>query len=408
MRQINLREYVPSEHELSKSELDAIIEVLPSVTVKPLAGSPSKYLLTPGSTVGAAEFENLSVLIRPKIGIPQLLSLACYATGVYRPDADRFFNFKEQDTLPDTLAVALSIVAKRALANGILHGYRTEEDSFFTIRGRIKFEDQIRRRFDMPLPVEVQYDDFTDDILANRLIKAATYRIARMRIRSSTARRGLAWIESMLAHVSPLEIQPHSVPEIQFNKLNEHYREVVGLSRLILRHAAFGANRGDVRTTGFLIDMNVLFQEFVTHALREILLVSSRVLCSDKSIPRRVTLDQVGNVTLKPDLSWWEQGACTFVGDAKYKKIDAENVPNADLYQLLAYVTALNLPGGVLVYAKGEVEPITYQVRYSDIRLEVSALDLAGDLNQVLARVKFLADKVLQLREVALSSQRVA
>ena len=29
-------------------------------------------------------------------------------------------------------------------------------------------------------------------------------------------------------------------------------------------------------------------------------------------------------------------------------------MPNADLYQLLAYTTALNLPGGLLVYAKGE------------------------------------------------------
>ena len=28
-------------------------------------------------------------------------------------------------------------------------------------------------RFGVPLPVEVRYDDFTDDVLANQLVKAA-------------------------------------------------------------------------------------------------------------------------------------------------------------------------------------------------------------------------------------------
>ena len=43
----------------------------------------------------------------------------------------------------------------------------------------------------------------------------------------------------------------------RFDRLNEHYRHVVGLSRLILRHSAFESHRGKVRATGFLMDMNV-------------------------------------------------------------------------------------------------------------------------------------------------------
>ena len=35
------------------------------------------------------------------------------------------------------------------------------------MRGRIRFDDQIRRRFGIPLPVELRYDEFTDDILLN-------------------------------------------------------------------------------------------------------------------------------------------------------------------------------------------------------------------------------------------------
>ncbi len=101
---------------------------------------------------------------------------------------------------------------------------------------------------------------------------------------------------------------------------------------------------------------------------------------------------------MEPDLSWWESGVCTFVGDAKYKRIDG-SVPNADLYQLLAYATALDLPGGLLIYAKGEREPATYTARHSGKRLEVAALDLSGTLDDVLDRVGEVADKVRRLRD---------
>ena len=89
-------------------------------------------------------------------------------------------------------------------------------------------------------------------------------------------------------------------------------------------------------------------------------------------------------------------------GDAKYKRVKDERVPNADLYQLLAYVTALDLPGGLLVYAKDDDDPETrgmaYDIRNTGKRLEVAVLDLSGTLEEVLRRVEGLADKARALR----------
>ena len=74
-----------------------------------------------------------------------------------------------------------------------------------------------------------------------------------------------------------VEFLPDSVPEVPFDRLNEHYADMVALSRLILRHGAFESGRGNVRASGFLMNMNVVFQEFVTVALREALGVSGDV-----------------------------------------------------------------------------------------------------------------------------------
>ena len=129
------------------------------------------------------------------------------------------------------------------------------------MRGRIRFEEQLRRRYGRLLPVEVRYNEFTDDVLENRLVKAAVGRLASMRIGSPAARCGLGWIAGTLANVAIVEFAPAHVPEPRFDRLNEHYREVVALARLVLRHSAFQSSRGEVRAKGFLFDMNAVFQQ---------------------------------------------------------------------------------------------------------------------------------------------------
>ena len=252
MRPINLKEYQTSEYPLSVAERDAIRAAIPSVGIEPCQGEASLYRLTPVSIVGAVEVGELSVFIKPKIDVPQLLSLACYAMGAFKQQESHLFNFQEDKTLPDTLALALVSAARRAFSRGLLYGYITEEESLYGIRGRIRFNDQIRRRFGVSLPVKVRYDEFTDDILANQLVKAAVARLGGMRLCSQAARAGLGWVAGILDNISPVEFPPNDVPNITFDRLNEHYRGVVGLSRLILRQQRVRVRPGKDSGDGIL------------------------------------------------------------------------------------------------------------------------------------------------------------
>ena len=393
MRQIDLREYQQSSAlALSVDERHALARRDLGLVIAPVDGTADEYTLTPGSNVGAVEIGGLSVRIAPKIGVRQLLSLACYATGKVKLQPSEF-DFPDRSALPDALALAFGAAAGRALSRGLLHGYRTEEDALLAVRGRIRFDDQIRRRFGIPLPVEVRYDEFTVDILLNRLVKAAAHQLGRLELRSREARRRIARVAESLSEVSPEAFPRGAVPEVRFDRLNEHYRGVVTLARLVLRQSAFEADRGNVRASGFLMNMNQVFQEFVTVALRERLGVTERAF-GEHSID---SLDQEGRVALQPDLVWRDGTRWMFVGDVKYKRLDP-GAPNADLYQLLAYATALDLPGGLLIYAEGEQEAVTHTVRHAGKRLEVAALDLSGTLEGTLARVGTLAQRVTGLR----------
>ena len=399
MREINLQEHQRSckPYPLSVRERDALRQALP-VAVTPAQGSDSTYYLRPDSTVGAVEIGDLSVLIEPKIGVPRVLSLACYAIGKVRFQPEDF-GYREEHTLPDALAIALTRQARLAFARGLLHGYRDEEDVLYTVRGRIRFDDQLRRRFGTPFPVEVSFDEFTADIIANQLVKAATRRLRLSPLRSRAARRNLGWLASILDEVSPVEFPRGRVPEVQFDRLNEHYRGVVELSRLILRHGAFETGRGEIQASGFLMDMNAVFQEFVTQALREALGTSS-LLFREKEID---SLDDEDGVGLRPDLTWWRDSRCVFVGDVKYKNLTGTRVPAGDIYQMLAYATASNLPGGMLIYAQGEAKSGSYRIRHSGKRLVVAALDISGSLDEVLGRVRILAGRINALADAGVA-----
>ena len=234
MTHIDLKEYAPTDCALSATQRDTLLREASTLrlSIEPIVDRDSSYRLTAGPKVGAIEIGELSVLIEPKIGIPQLLSLACYAMGVFRSQEDRPFDFKESEALPDVLAIALASAARGAFVRGLLHGYREEEDALRTVRGRIMLEEQMRRRFGIGLPVEVRYDEFTDDILENRLVKAAVDRLSGMRLRSVKARRGLSWVAGMLEQVSPVEFGANDVPETRFRGLLHGYREEEDALRL--------------------------------------------------------------------------------------------------------------------------------------------------------------------------------
>ena len=406
MEKVDLTEYGSCTRELSASQFKALADLkFEGKRVLAIEAAPDGlYTLRAGSIVGALEIEGLSLHIEPKLKIERVLWLACYALGAFDLRREPFSFKPEQPELIAVLAQALGDAAGKAFARGLLQGYRVREEALHTVRGRIMVAEQIRRRFDMPLPVEVRYDEYTEDILPNRLIKAAAALLGRMQL-SEEARRGLRHIDATLVNVMPERYRPNDVPEVKFDRLNGHYEEVVGLARLVLAHQSFEPLRdGEVRARGLLVNMNEVFQCFVTRALREQLGVSEHTLRSDN---RSVgTLDKGGKVKLKPDLSLWEYGNCTFVGDAKYKRTDRDDpdhvadpqIPNADLYQALAYATALELPGALLIYAQGEADPSPYCVHRAGKQLEVTAVDLAGDIAVIRASIRELAKKVRDLK----------
>lgn len=393
---IDLREYESARAiRLTAAQRDILLRH--PLTVRPTPGETDCYDITPSSEIGSIELPGLSIRIHPKLPIDRVMFLISYATGVFSLSEEPS-DFDPKPELFEAIIAGFIAQIRRALRPGLLQGYRMEEEALATVRGRLRFEILASRRLGMTPPIDVRYDDYTVDIDENRVIKAALARLRRMRLRSEDSRRALRQVGGVLANVSEVEFG-NQLPRFLFNRLNDRYRPAILMAQLILRATSYDLRRGEASSRAFLIDMNRVFEEFVVQALRDELRLSDKQF-PQGAVGRRLLLDVAGRIQLKPDISWWDGKNCVFVGDVKYKKTTDMRVPNADLYQLLAYTTATNLPGGLLIYAAGEEEPGTNVVRYAGKRLDVVAFDLAGSPKQVLDGIRSVAQRIRQMRAV--------
>jgi 5-methylcytosine-specific restriction enzyme subunit McrC len=118
--------------------------------------------------------------------------------------------------------------------------------------------------------------------------------------------------------------------------------------------------------------MNRVFEDFVTATL------APRIEGHGFRVERQQTdsLDLAGKIEIRPDLSWWRRGECVGVADVKYKALSVSELPNADVYQVLAYCVAHGVPKGVLIYAAGNESPDLHRIRNLGVEIEAIALDL--------------------------------
>ena len=359
------------------------------IDVTPPTDEKAKWVLRPSSHIGTVRVGDLSIVVRPKIPVDRVMFLVAYA--IDPKDWKKYFDLQPNPDVLESIIPAFVHHTHQAVRRGLLQGYRHEEEALHTVRGRIRFNDQINRRFGIPLPLEVAFDEFTEDIEENRLLKTAIYRLSHLPVRSAQARRDVHALRPVFNTVE-LGAYRRGAPEVQYTRLNSHYRPAVELARLIIDNSSLELLHGETTGASFMLDMNRVFERFLVVALRERLGLSER-----QWGPGRLHLDEANTISLVPDLSWQSGGRYRFVGDAKYKRIKPDGFPNADIYQMLAYCIAANLPSGLLIYAAGELEPTEprrYQIRHANKAIEVASIDLKGQPDDILKEVARLAQRV--------------
>ncbi|WIE69668.1 McrC family protein [Curtobacterium sp. MCLR17_054] len=297
--------------------------------------------------VGVARIAGHTVWLKPKTPVRRLFVMLGYARAGSAIWTEDDFGFEEDDDFVPALAHAFVRQASRALAGGPLRGYVTREDALPLVRGWSRIGDQLTRRGGQPLPVEVSFDDYVEDIAENQVLLTAATLLLRLPGVPADALGALRRTVRVLDGVSVIPVGA-PVPVVRAERRNARYSSALALASLVLSGASVEQRAGSVVASGFLDDMWWVFEDFVPAALREAFKPYGGLLVSQY----QSTLDVEGTVNIAPELVWLVDGEVRACIDVKYKVEKHGQYPNADLYQMAAYCRRFGLEEGWLVYAR--------------------------------------------------------
>ncbi len=432
VRPLTLHEYGSNVSALSNRQADALNRVGNGqyLSIEP-DGSSGLWRVRAHNYVGSINVDGLQVLVRPKIPLRNLFLLL--EVGLKERDwHDEAVRFETTGDLLPALVSFFARTTETTLARGLYHSYREQRDRLVALRGRVDIARQLAQP-GVVIPTACRFTEFTADLIENSYLKAAVSRSLRVAGVQPIDRRRLMQHLVTLEDVGDVPHRHTDDDRVVFTRLNEHYKPALRLARLVLANLTLRDAVGETQASSFMLDMNELFERFVTERLRRAL--RGRLDVKDQ---HRDRLDEERTVAIKPDLLFRSGGSSRFVADIKYKLTDdAAAGRHPDYYQLLAYTTALDLSEGVLIYcldanrpddpdldhngspvrSSGSLEPTapagtaavsSIRVRHAGKVLHTYALDLSGSSADVARNVDRLADWIEDRAAAAAATQASA
>jgi 5-methylcytosine-specific restriction enzyme subunit McrC len=376
-RTLFLRERIPRECRMSRADVDLLLaEHRPHVELVP-THRRGRYRLTATGHVGTIVLPTRRLVIRPKIPLANLFHLLDPANPppVIDDRAETVIGAEALDFLAGRLA---RLLAERAAA-GLHRGYAERSERGPFLQGRPDVAAQVREgtRKDA---LHCHFEEFTADVPCNRVPKAVAELVLRSPLAGERARSLVRQALDGFDGIQAAALGPDSFAQAEPGRLTEAYRPLFDLCRLLADGLAPAGREGATACPAFLIDMERVFEGYVTRGIMEAFAGRDRYRVDVQ--PRHVANRPVAgqpDIHLRPDMVLARDGRAEVVVDAKWKDLAGSPLVTDDIYQVLAYCTALGVGRGVLVYPGRRHRAWDYEMTGTPIRLTVRTVRVVGD-----------------------------
>ena len=360
---------------VSKEVADAINQT-GFITVEATFGEES--IFRADSKIGIIRVGEIHIKVMPKFPVNNLFYLLGLHDGI-KYDSDTV-NIAESRDITDLIFESFLRNVTASTSRGLLTGYRRVEETSKVLHGRILMGDQLKKRFGHMYPVEVAFDEFTENIpenielnmAINKALKFGNLTIGQHRdfrhlsrkfSEIDTANSGLRWTK---------------------NRHNIHYWNSLVLAELINSGKGFYEELGGVAVSGFTVDMYRVFERFLLRELKQRIekhggLVETKYLHLDEENRQRAQID----------IMWRKDGKIKFIADAKYKD-PASNWESA-LYQVNTYATAFELDSIHLIYAL-PVDENPLRLKGNGTLVYRHGIDLSLSIKEIRKEIDELSD----------------
>ena len=270
---------------------------------------------------------------------------------------------RENLFLPILIRIFCSLMEK-LFKRGIKKFYSPQQENLPYLKGKIIFSEHIKRNITSKEKFFVEYDEFTDDIAENRVLKSACeYLLPKSNDEDKKLLRRFLFEFSDIEKCKNLD---KDFAKIQPNRLYNHYDEPLRFARVFLRNKSFNPEHGNKKFPALLFSLHDLFEDYIQTLLNEFK-KESDFSFSPQYNSHYLLYDEKSSESFKTKMDFvlWNnkdknKATKAIVMDAKYKLINLEkdineskdkeeekseekyyynptNINQRDLYQVFTY-----------------------------------------------------------------------
>ena len=225
----------------------------------------------------------------------------------------------QRETLLEILIRIFCLKLTDAVRRGMPRRYIVQEDDLAALRGTLDLSRQFTRFAANPSRLACKFDELSEDIALNRIMKAAVGHLFRMSRHASNQQR-LRELAFVYSDISDVAVSSLRWDEVIIDRTNRAWQELFGMAQLFLRNRYQTTSTGSGRGTALLFEMNALFEEYVGRLLTRALAGTEyRVTLQGGRLYCLTSLDDERPVfQTKPDILIWRAGQVAHVIDTKW------------------------------------------------------------------------------------------
>jgi 5-methylcytosine-specific restriction enzyme subunit McrC len=304
-----------------------------------------------------------TIEIQPKAAGKNLLSLLQYAQGLDATTYDRRTGLTEGDTFLDVLGALYATELDTVLTRGLHREYQSKNSTERYLRGRLDVQKQLQRQAVGATQFECEYDELTIDTTTNQAVLYATTVLSWF-VEDTTVQNELSRYRQRLQRkVSLRHVRAAELDNIEVTRLNEHYADLLRLTRLILNSVFVENLRTGARDSfALLVDMNEVFEDVVERVVTDAVADNPGLSVETQASVSGVVSGGDPPITMRPDILVRDAtDNVVLIADAKWKT--PSKVSNDDVYQLVAYQSTYAVPGLLIFPEQDEELSTTYTVQ---------------------------------------------
>ncbi len=369
----------------------------------------SKDRIQATSYVGFIKTKNHSIQILPKIFgdqkseiIKNLIFLLSYTKKIKIKETEMAF-LKNKNDIFEIFIYLFGKNLLEKLKKDLFQNYKKEEDNKNFLKGKLLFNEHIKKNSFNKSKFYTQFDEFLEDNFLNQVFKATVSKLLKLTSTSSNFKL-LSECDLVLNNVSLIKINFRDTQNFRFNRLNKIYEEVFGLAVSLLFGNSYQLVSDNLNSYSFVFDMNDLFEEFIFEFMKNNFGDKFKIRSENPQF--RVFIEQPF-FNMKPDITIYDDKNCKVIIDTKYKHVNSNpkekyGVKRDDVYQMFIYSQFYKCKNIVLLYPKNYLSDVDVCMNSffdKNFSLYIKTVDLHKDLFDKEVRKQLLNDleKLIEL-----------